>query len=412
MKNMSLNLKKLTTFLLVMTLELSDFMVSVSGRYFALNNIFYMLIILIIILLSPRRKIGLSSDESMYFLYWIYGFVMTIIGVMFMGLSIPFEYIYHIVYMLLVLLFLRRHLFSGDCFWKTLYVLSIIQCFILVYQEYSRLKVGDFIRFVFYAQEGRPAALFSEPAHFSMLICFVICCVLFRIDTLRIEDKKRIIIAAFLSVMAIISVSSSGLVYVVYIWGTWFLWEKKAFKKKFLVILVSIVILSIILTQTDWIARAFSHLTDTDFRRTTSGSFRMMRGFDLLSRMSIVSILFGFGVGNTAEVIRTTGFISIYDHMGNLHNVYVSVLSTIFLETGIVGFIIFSIYMYKVEKNGNYVMKVFGGLYFLYILVNEVIYTPQIFVILFVILIEKDNIKNSKGNVAFTIRYSKKGGVL
>ncbi len=396
MKKMALSLRGIITFLFVLTLQFGDFMLSYSGRRLAINNFLYILIILISVFYVACHRIKISAEDKVFILYWAYAFLMTLICVAGMGLEIPIEYIYHVAYMLLVVVFVRKSLYSEQLFWRMLYFMSICQCFLLIYQEISRISSGYFVKFVSYAQDDRPAALFSEPAHFCMLICFVLCSVLFHVDNLQIEDKIRFPLSIFFSIVAIVSVSSSGLVYVSFIWGAWFLVEKKVNKKKFFMIVLVLSILIYLVTQTDWLLRAFNHLTETNFKRTTSGSFRIMRGFDLYSRQGFVQKLFGFGAGNTADVIRSTGFISIYDHMGNYHNVYVSALSSFFLETGIIGVIIFAWYWFKIGKRANRIIGVLGVLYLLYILSNEIVYTPQIVVILFIINVEKDRIKQNK----------------
>ena len=394
MITVSLNIKKFITIVFVLTLQLGDFMLNVSGRQLALNNVLYIIIITAAICYLFSNKLSLSSEDCYLIFYWTYALIMTLIWDAIVGLDFPIEYIYHLLYMVLVLIVVRKSLFSNRLFWKLLYFMSLLQCVTLAYQEITRLKIGEFVKFISYAQEDRPAALFSEPAHFCMLICFALCCVLFHIDTLQISDRARFIVAIIFSVSAIASVSSAGLVYVAYIWGAWFLIEKKLSGKKIFMIVLLASTLTILLTRTDWLLRAFNHLTETNFRRSTSGSVRIMRCFDLYSRIPVINKFIGYGAGNIPGVIRKTGFISIYDHIGNYHNVYVSAFSSIFLETGILGLILFLLYAYKLEKNGNITMRVLGILFFLYILVNEVIYTPQIFILLFIICIEKDS-KNS-----------------
>jgi hypothetical protein len=167
----------------------------------------------------------------------------------------------------------------------------------------------------------------------------------------QIKQKKRVIIQLCLVFGAIIcSTSMQGVVIaliiiVVFIFfGNGKINMNTIFKRAVLFGLFSLIFF-VLLNHFNLFSRVltrFSNITSSDTKDYSTG-MRIYRGFSIFNSLSIHGKLFGIGFGNMANYIYSYGIVTPYDYyIQNEASIeYMNGLSSLLVQTGIVGFIIF-----------------------------------------------------------------------
>ena len=362
--------------------SINDVFINFGVKSICINNILYLYLFFhITISVISLKKIYVPKVILIFSFFYLYAFVVGLRYCIANDIDLRLEYTIHIFLMLYVLLYfslLSKH--ETYLFWKVFYFISFILVFVVFIQFILYKLTGVFISFVERSQEYRPAAFFSEPAHYSMLMVLVHLSLLLKLDPLYIKKGIRILISTLISISLLLSSSSSGMIYVLFVWGLWILKEKSvslSLKLFFLVILS--LIFTCMFIFTDELSTAYEHFMSTDFSSITSGSFRIARGFDLFSTLSFTEKLFGIGCGSIDNYIISSNFISIYDNYENIHSNYVSALSSFLLEGGALGTFVFVVSIVLLLYKNKFHNASLLIMFFLLILSNEIIYTPQIY---------------------------------
>lgn len=322
---------------------------------------------------------------SLFFLYTVFS---SVIHCLFTDLSFPFEKVIHFFCMLLVLYcFTVMNAKSNCIFWKIAYFISATYAFVVLIQTLSLNITGRFVSFLEISQENRPAAFYTEPAHYSMIMFWIVFSILFNVDNLTISKKKRIIFSLIISFSVLMSTSSSGTVYICLCW-IWFALFKCNFKiiSKLVFLIVLFIALYLIFCFSELFQSSIDHLLTLDFSSINSGGFRIARGFDFFCSLAQFDKIFGYGLGNTQNYISSLNFISIYDNYGTINSSWVSALSEILLDGGYISFISIFLLCIKKTLKSDVTLKLLFFLFFILIFSNEVLYTPQIYYVLCIII--------------------------
>lgn len=362
--------------------SINDVFINFGGKDISINNLLYLyLFFYISISVIFLKKFYVPKILLTFSFFYLYALVVGVRYCIANDIDLRLEYTIHIVIMLCILLyfsFLSKY--QAYLFWKAFYSISFFLVSVVFIQFIIYKLTGVFISFVERSQEYRPAAFFSEPAHYSMLMGLVHLSLLLKLDPLYIKNGIRILISCFISISLLLSSSSSGMIYVLFVWGLWILKEKSLSLslKLFLLVIFSLIFTSIF-AFTDELSTAYEHFMSTDFSSVTSGSFRIARGFDLFSNLSVTEKLFGIGCGSIDNYIISSNFISIYDNLDTLNSNYVSVLSSFLLEGGALGTLMFIVSIAFLSYRNKFHNVSLLIMFFLLILSNEIIYTPQIY---------------------------------
>lgn len=385
-----IGLSNIMCILLAVCICVNDMRIDIGGKPYNVSNavlIIFVLYGLTSVFLSG--KIIIQKDEKLFLLYWAYSFAVSFITSMMYRLSMPIEYWYHITAFIIIVTYFRRNKFDEKIFWKTMYFLMIILVIILFFQELSLLITGDFVKFAANTQTQRVASIYSEPTHYNLTAVLVLSSCLFGLDTMEISEFKRIFSSVIISISIIITVSATGILYTAFIWCVWLLKYKKVGMKVLTAFLLGVVVL-LISTQTDFLYRTYSHIAGTDMFGTISKQFRVYRGFDIYTKLTRRQQIFGCGGGQVKNIVRSQNIISRFDNIDTIHSDYASALSTVMIETGIVGSFIFILFLWSLINDRDKMSIWLLAMYILYIVSNEVIYTPQLMMVLFVLWRRKD----------------------
>ena len=362
--------------------SINDVFIYIEGKSISINNLLYFYLFFhITISILFLKKIYIPKVLLTFFIFYLYACVVGVRYCIANSLDLRLEYTIHIFLMLYVLLyftFLSKY--EAYLFWKFFYSISFFLVFVVFIQFILYKLTGVFISFVERSQEYRPAAFFSEPAHYSMLMMLVLLSLLLKLDSLYIKKNIRILISSFISISLLLSSSSSGMIYVLFVWGVWIFNEKSvSLSLKLFLLSIFGLVFTCIFAFTDELSTAYEHFMSTDFSSITSGSFRIARGFDLFSTLSFTEKLFGIGCGSIDSYIISSNFISIYDNYENVHSNYVSALSSFLLEGGALGTLVFIVSIVFLLYKNKFQNASLLIMFFLLIFSNEIIYTPQIY---------------------------------
>lgn len=322
---------------------------------------------------------------SLFFLYTVFS---SAVHCLLNDMSFPFEKVTHFLCMILVLYsFTIMNSKNISIFWKIVYFLSAFYALLVLVQTIYLNLTGSFMSFLEISQENRPSAFYSEPAHYSMIMFWTVFSALFNVDNLEISRKKRIIFSLLISFSVLMSTSSSGTVYICFCWLCFALFKCniKTFSK-FVLLIVLFIVLYLIFCFSELFQNSIDHLLTLDFSSVNSGGFRIARGFDFFCSLAQFDKIFGYGLGNTQNYISTLNFISIYDNYGTINSSWVSALSEILLDGGYISFISIFLLCIKKTLKSDLTFKLLFFLFFILIFSNEVLYTPQIYYVLCIMI--------------------------
>lgn len=230
---------------------------------------------------------------------------------------------------------------------RSLEILVLIACAVIVYQFVSHMLFGSFmdIRFPFLeyyhenmneklsgaSEADRFRSIFTEPAYFVYFIFQYFPILLFDdFDSQKKSGVKKWLFAGILTVCVILSVSSTGLFLIVFIWIVYIIFVIKrgrTTKKGMLLGIVVIIIASFLVKfylENETLSFSSYRLTE-DYEQSTVVWWRLEAGFENIKEMSFVQQIFGYGMGNfpnekfmngIAYTILSVGYIGLFVIVG------------------------------------------------------------------------------------------------
>lgn len=181
----------------------------------------------------------------------------------------------------------------------------------------------------------RPPSLFTEPSYYAVYVAPFLAILLFSRDTERILGLSRIktlILAVVISGTCLLSTSSSGVLFLVIIWGYFFFISANrgglsVFGKIILTLLILVAVF-IVLTSP-----LFGFVVSRTISGATFGQ-RIGRGFLIFDQMDSFRQIFGVGLNNLGNYVLSQGITTPFDEEDL--NYAVSFTSRL-VTTGIIG---------------------------------------------------------------------------
>lgn len=182
----------------------------------------------------------------------------------------------------------------------------------------------------------RPASIFIEPSYFADYIAPMIAILLFyeHNDTFvgSLGRKKRLCIAAILTLTILLSTSNMGVIYCAIIWGI-FLFANSSgigmrIQTKFVIIGLGAALFAYMLNS-----EVFSLL----IRRFMSGGSigaRLFRGFIIYKQMPLLNQIIGIGLNNIENFVKLMSITTVFDEADLNFSV---TLTNRLITTGIIG---------------------------------------------------------------------------
>lgn len=187
----------------------------------------------------------------------------------------------------------------------------------------------------YYLYGFRPPSLFTEPSYYAVYVAPFLALLLFSEDTrhiLGLSNFKALVFATCVSVACLLSTSSSGVLFLVIIWGYFFFISANrgglsVFGK---IILTFVILVSVFIVFTSPI---FNFVVSRTISGATFGQ-RIGRGFLIFDQMDSFRQIFGVGLNNLGNYVFSQGITTPFDEEDL--NYAVSFTSRL-VTTGIIG---------------------------------------------------------------------------
>ena len=324
-----------------------------------------------------KGKLIISKNECSILLFALYGFILTIVmgavmqaEVTNIATRIARDFFYYFIIIFLGTKILDKDLFFRllNIFCTVLGVYVIIQSLLFTITGYYlpgfllNVRINDgnhmgseiYSNYLSYARIAgylRPNGFLCEPAHCAQ--CLFIDLIILLFDEKQ-KEKRVLLNAGLVSLGALLTMSTSA---VVYIAVTWILWMIKEGKRNILKVIGWIMMIGLI------VITAYSRGNLTNFisvtRRLTdafsgnsisnSASLRLAKGFDVYSNLPIQYQIFGIGFGTYASALNNSILAS---SMSSIGNEYMNSFSYILVSSGMVGgLILLGAFTYLLKKS-------------------------------------------------------------
>lgn len=204
-------------------------------------------------------------------------------------------------------------------------------------------KYNQQLRELFRTETLRGVGFFPEASHFAQYAIFSIPILLYN----GLNLKKRNSIGKFvvISIAILLTFSSIGVIgylLTVLIYACSKLKTRRQIIRGIILLLLSIVLLTVFnskLNLYDFVMERISGITVT--RYPTSGNQRMMRGFYIFNALPTPNKIFGIGCGNFTNAMMALNVHTIFDAFLPLTNEFMSGISTVMVDSGIIGTVLF-----------------------------------------------------------------------
>lgn len=233
----------------------------------------------------------------------------------------------------------------------------------------------------------RACSVFTEPAHFIQYVIIPLIICLFGEDWFLKVDMKC---ASIITIASILSFSASGVIMITVVWLFWIYknFAKRTFAYSVFGMLVLGIIMGIAYRTTDFFARFLVRMQSIGASGGTTGTQRVLRGISVWMKEDSFSKVFGVGLGNISNYLIENRVRTIYDTGLNLGHDYMNMFSYILVSAGIIGLVLFLIYICSLDykRNSKRVLLIV----FVLLGVSAAIYLNATFMIFLIFLAEEE----------------------
>ena len=250
------------------------------------------------------------------------------------------------------------------------------------------------LRDLFRNETLRGVGFFPEASHFAQYTIFSIPILLY--SDLGFSKKNTIAKFILISVSILLTFSSIGIfgylaTILIYVCSR--LKTRKQIIRGGVLLLLAILLVvffSFKLNLFDFVMERLRGIAVT--RYPTSGNQRLMRGFYIFSDLPTVYKIFGIGCGNFTNAMKALNVHTIFDEFLPLTNEFMSGISTVMVDTGIIGTLLFIRFYIHQWRIMDIMHKVFM-INIMIALVTENSFFQSIFVFSMCLLITSKSIK-------------------
>ena len=334
-----------------------------------LGDLFLLLFCIFIII----REKTLKLDKVGYWLFLVYlvliSLILTAIISEFSIINIFIKFAKMILYALVIFCLSREHinlkmginLYVNLSFIASIYLLlqALVHIFTRIYlpitipflklasmssgDEYNGKMISGYEVFGY-----RYSGFFAEPATFSQYTIFAVAFLLFQEEKSIKMNKTIKLIIICLAIIA--SFSAIGFILLGVVFLYWFLkrsQSKSSLIRKFGLLFVVGVVLGLFVYKTGALTNIYNRLFEVSNINVSSGSIRVLRGFEIYNEFPLVYKFIGIGGGNFDAFILKYNIVTRFDGVIPRTTEYMSGISTVIIYGGIIGLILFSIPMIK-----------------------------------------------------------------
>lgn len=249
----------------------------------------------------------------------------------------------------------------------------------------------------------RASSLFSEPALFAQYACPCLILNIFK------NNKKNYLFLLIVTIATLLTKSANGMVYIIVAWlfaivyalYAQFRKKEKRIKSSYLIIFFAILVIlpftynSIFNFVVKGDNSLMSRLVEIkDVKGESSGSMRVMRGWHVFGGLKLHEKFLGIGNGNIEEYLEfNRGIVPTFTQA---YNGYMSGLSGIFVNSGLIGGILFLSWWISGFFKNNKMSKALLLFLMVYLIASNSLFTLNFVLVL--VLIISNNKKNEQLN--------------
>lgn len=259
--------------------------------------------------------------------------------------------------------------------------------------NYNLSSASEYYSYLNFHNIYRPSSIFIEPAHFSQYVSLALLMELFPLNRKKDQLNSTYYRAIVITFALMLSGSAIGFFSVLLFWGYWF-WKYFIKQGKFIksyfmsILLIFLGIVMVVRTNVfDKFLYRISTIGDTT---SSTGSLRILRGYYIFSLGNPINKIFGIGFGNIINYLIKNGITTPYDGNLLIGNEYMNSLSYILVASGILGFILFLVFLLQsfvyIDSNSKLIL-----LYLIVLLSTSAILLSPTYVVISVFLLSKTN---------------------
>lgn len=333
-----------------------------------------MLIVFVPYFIVNMRSFSIKREYSLIYLFISYSLLVTMITSVLLNGNVgdPVVRMIRDFFYYFVIFFLGSHFFDMKSFKKILVLFCvflsafvIVQVLVYTFMGYlipgflmsAPLNDGgytgaqlysNYIRYASIAGYLKPNGFLCEPAHCAQ--CFFVAILVLLFGNHR--EKNDVKIALFISIGMVLTMSTSGMLYLMFSWGMWCFKESKRNFIKILVIVCCGFVLGAMTLKSgklDSVLVVIQRFTQTlsGDNITNSSQLRMMKGFTTFLALPLLQKIFGIGFGNYSAAIP---FFNSSAEINMIDNEYMNTVSYILVSAGIIGFIIMTLFFIRLFR--------------------------------------------------------------
>lgn len=370
---------------------------------------------LLVLLIGLRILINGFSKISCFKSFVIYSLIITAIGIVVKGYDLV-DSIYESIALILFFVIFNYAIVSAEYAkvkkWIVYVGMFALAFFVIQYILFlAGRPISGIVSFLPLSNEvntaefrltqmgrERLSSIFQEPAHYSEFMSIALAFILLKKDG---NTKKKILLSIIISATIILSMSTSGAVFLALVWGAWCINLSKQTKhgKTILAMLMLLVVTAIpilLSSYLEYVSLRFSQISFTPeaSEHGFSSYIRVLRGYIPFMESDVLDQIFGHGLGTLRSYIKqnpSTMFLSVTD----FNETWVNSFQYLLFMTGIIGTVLFGKQMMYFYKGTTFLGKLFILQYISAFLSAGILLTPTSALFLFFIENEKElNNKN------------------
>lgn len=213
-----------------------------------------------------------------------------------------------------------------------------------------------------YSVSFRPSSLLSEPAKLAQYLAPGLVFLLFG-NTVEDERKKWILIG-IITAGLLLSTSFMGVLVCAVLYGLYF-FRGRITREKLLIIVLAAISFVFVFFKTDLITRNISRVSSgvSNSVGTSSSALRLLRGWEIFFKLPIFNEIFGVGLNNIVNFLKASDLVIKYGGSYG-YGEYCSTITYILNCCGIIGFVIFMLFLISCFKSAGREGKVLVFLVF------------------------------------------------
>ena len=365
---------------------------------------------LLVLLICLRILINGFSKISCFKSFVIYSLIITAIGIVVKGYDLV-DSIYESIALILFFVIFNYAIVSAEYAkvkkWIVYVGMFALAFFVIQYILFlAGHPISGIVSFLPLSNEVNTAefrltqmgrerlgSIFQEPAHYSEFMSIALAFILLKKDG---HTKKKILLSIIISATIILSMSTSGAVFLALVWGAWCITLSKQTKhgKTILAMLMLLVVTTIpilLSSYLEYVSLRFGQISFTPEASEYgfSSYIRVLRGYIPFMESDVLDQIFGHGLGTLPSYIKqnpSTMFLSVTD----FNETWVNSFQYLLFMTGIIGTVLFGKQMMYFYKGTTFLGKLFIIQYISAFLSAGVLLTPTSALFLFFIEKEKE----------------------